>query len=124
MVNDVSTEVKSLNDKVKEKIKAAFVDLIPEDQWNSLVDATSKEFMNVELPKIVREELDKKLREEVVGLLQGKDWLEKWNGSEYVASDMLGKIIRDSAPQMVEALFSKIVADAVNIVRNNLARGY
>lgn len=33
----VSTDVKSLNDIVRDKVKETFVNLIPEDQWNELV---------------------------------------------------------------------------------------
>lgn len=37
MATDLSTEVKSASDIISDKIKAEFVNLIPDDKWKELV---------------------------------------------------------------------------------------
>ena len=53
----MSTELQSLNERIAERVGENLVDLIPEDQWQKIIDTEMQKFMSVTLPKMIDEML-------------------------------------------------------------------
>lgn len=128
MTNTVSTDVKSLNDIVRDKVKETFVNLIPEDQWNELVKKCTDDFVKKELESVIKEELKKKMREKVSEELSSVVYASRWENGRQIPSQLIEMITKTLVPDIVTALMSGIVNEAVmqtaNNLRNNNNRGY
>ena len=85
----VSTDVKSLNDVVRDKVKETFVNMIPDDQWNTLVKKCSDDFMEKELPNLIKEELKAKMRASVAEELARATAPGQWQNGRQQPSELV-----------------------------------
>jgi hypothetical protein len=114
----------SVQEKVKERIQASFMDLIPPELWEGMVQQHLNKFQFEELPKLVKAEAEKRLREVVADEFKKPEWSEQWfNGSPRVSA-LLAATLKEAAPDLVTALFSRLAVDMVAIFRNQNSRGY
>lgn len=61
----MTTELQSLNERIAERIGNDLVDLIPADQWQTMVDAEIHKFKTITAPKIIQEQLNKQFTDKV-----------------------------------------------------------
>lgn len=123
--NTVAT-LASVQEKVRERIQATFVDLIPEELWAGMVHAQIDEITKTVLPKLAHEEAEKKLRDMIQSEFQKPEWQEFWdNQSVHLgprASAMVTAAVKESAHDLVAALFGRFAQSIVMELRNNIQR--
>lgn len=116
----------SVQDKVRERIQATFVDLIPEELWAGMVQQQIKEVAETMLPRIAREEAEKRLRTMIQSEFNKPEWREFWDNQSSLlgpgASAMVTDAVKQAAPEMVAALFARFAQGIVMDLRNNIQR--
>lgn len=121
MGNELQT-MQDLKTKIREKIKGSFVDMISEEAWKKLVDDEEHEFIQKELKGLIKMELMKHFQGEVKKELESVGWLQNWNGHTYVPGEAVKGIIKECAPELVQAMFSGVVDMAVRNIRDTVLR--
>lgn len=110
-------------DRVRDRMKEVIGDLIPDDAWKSMVDKTISDFIRDDLPKLVKAEMTAQMQTAIRKELDGSEWLTQWSGGNHLASPMMAEVLKQTAPEMVAALFGSIAQNAMLMVRNNM-KGY
>lgn len=108
----------SVQEKVKERIQASFMDLIPPEMWEGMVDQHLREFTSDMLPKLVKDEAEKRLRELLKAEFSTPKWTDQWMGNELMPSEFLANVLKQAAPDLVNALFARVAVDAVGMIRS------
>lgn len=126
MSYQLSTTLASVQEKVRERIQASFVDLIPEEVWAGMVKKEIEHITEVALPRLAVEEAEKVLREMIRKELGGPAWREYWDQHGHTlgpkASAMVTEAVKDAAPELVAALFGRFAQGIVMDLRNNIQR--
>lgn len=123
MSNTQLAPMASIQERVKERIQATFVDLIPQEMWEGMVQQHLDEFTNVTLPVLVR----KAAEERAAGMLREILSKPEWSSHIYdqmgpKPSEMVLEIVKQAAPDLVASLFGRIVQTTVMEIRNNPMR--
>lgn len=115
----------SVQERVRERIQASFVDLIPPELWDEMVRKELGNFTHNMLPELVKKAASEKLLELLKEELNKPEWRERWgsNGQPGV-SDMVGKVLREAAPSFVEAWMGNYAQQLVQSIRNGQFRPY
>ena len=106
-----------IRQRLTDQIKAQFADLIPQEEWEGLIERETAGFIEKELPRIVRDCLGTKLREVIKAEFDGPRWNSHWDGYYQAPSDAIRKLIREHSDTIVEALVSQLVAGAVESMK-------
>lgn len=121
-----------LMDGVKDRIKATFISMIPDNHWEKLVENIIHRFMNdeknnytgrseySEFESLVRQELNIYLKGKIIQSIQkymDKEWDK--NGNELVNKHIKEIIIKNSE-MMIANMFSNAAQDIVNQIQNNM----
>jgi hypothetical protein len=114
----------SVQDKVRERIQASFMDLIPHELWDGMVDAELKRFTREDLPKLVVEQAKLKALEMLKLELAKPAWADRWGMNGMDPSPMVSEVVRQCAPELVAALFGGLVQQLVQHARNGGVRGF
>lgn len=112
-----------LMDGVRERIKATFVSLIPDDQWEALCKREADEFFAEksrqdyhrtisDFQKICQEELVLASREKIKAFLADYD-SQLWTDDGVKLSDKLGELLISKAPEIFTATFGNMFQSAV-----------
>lgn len=118
---------------VRDRIKATFVSLIPDTQWEQLVQKEIDDFFKTrdgygqqrewrsmsDFQKIVFEEFEKLTREKVAKMLEEYK-SDAWENNQPKLSQELEKLIVANADQ----IFTKIIGSIIQTAINNANRGY
>lgn len=127
----------TLMDGVRDRIKATFVSLIPEEQWEKLVQSEVDRFFNTnkdvynnrsdrytDFQLIVRQELEKATRERLTELLRSPEYLSTYSPDTGVqTSEFIAKFLTDNAQKvfanMLTQTFQLCLQSAqFNVVKN------
>ena len=114
----------SVQEKVRERIQATFMELLPESVFQQLVERETEQFMKYEAPKLVRKLAEERLREFVIEELKKPEWSERWGVNGTRCSEMVSTLLREAAPQFVEAMFGMFAQQMVNDMRSGRLRAY
>lgn len=106
-----------LKNLVTEKIRASFVELIPQEHWDSIVAKEVQNFIDRDLPQAVKKELMAMVTDYLKDELKSATWPSRFgvNGKS-TASEILKKIVVDNADE----IFAKIYADASSMMLHNI----
>lgn len=116
MQNQVAlTDIKQ---RLTDQIKGQFAALIPNEEWEKLIEAHTENFMRDDFPKIVKECLTEKCKEVIKAEFAGPRWQAHWNGYYNAPSDAVSKLIREHSDVIVQSLVGGLVSEAVNHMRN------
>lgn len=136
MPNEVST-LQSVQDNIKNRIRAEFANLIPDEMWSKMVSEVISDFISdkqragyipVEAPIKVL------IREEIMAIAKGHvraklDELGQgqWDGyGNMIASEAIKAMIKDHFPEIISAIQAgfadMIVQNALNHIRNSMNR--
>lgn len=140
MANEVAP-LQTVQENIKAKIKAEFVNLIPDEMWTAMVESVVNEFINDKTErnyggdfKTTPSPLKQMIRAEIEALAKGilKAELDRltagaWNDfGQNVATEALKKLIAGSLPDIVAAMQAGMVEIAVtatvNHMRNSMNR--
>lgn len=126
MSNTQVATLSSIQDRLRDRIQTQFVDMIPPELWEGLVAKHLKEVTDEMLPKIVKEEAEKRLRTMVQTEMNKPEWREIWDNQSSTlgprASEMAKKIMRECADDLVGALFGRLAQGIVIDIRNGIQR--
>jgi len=113
----MTNELQTLNERIAERIGKDLVSLIPEDQWQEIVDKEIHNFKLVVAPKIIKELLTEAYKErakkEVSALLITDEYNELTN--EYI-NKALTKLLADSGG----IIFAGMMQPAMQMVLQDL----
>lgn len=116
MSNEVAS-LKSVQEKLETKIKEQFVDLVPDELWEGLVEAQIKQFAERELPRIVNEQAEKMLKEIVVGIFKADDMTTTFNDmGTKLAGELVKKFVSENGTELMLSMFGPALQNmAVNL---------
>lgn len=114
----------AFRDKVTQRIKDNFADLIPEESLNALVRETTDYFLHHDLKKIIREEVEKVARAEVVAEMGKLGSGFYWVGGQRYATpnEAMVDLFRQLLPEIIATSHGGIVQEIVMRIQQN--RGY
>ena len=115
---DTPTPLQTLQDRVRERIEATFMELIPPEAFNEMIDRCAADFFQHELPKLAREVLAERYREYLKAELDKPEWSAKYNENGDGPSDLVASIVKCGAQELVAQLFGGIVQNTVINLRN------
>lgn len=113
-----------VQDKVRERIQSAFMDLVPQELWQQMVEAELRDFTASRLKQLVREEAEKRARELLAEEFKKPEWASHWHATGLGPSEAVARILEAAAPQMVTALFGGIAQSIVEGLRSGSIRPY
>ena len=114
----------TLMDGVRQRIKATFVSLIPDDHWEALCKREVDEFFREkgrydyhrtisDFQKICQEELVELSRQKINKFLEEYD-STLWVDDGIKLSDKLGELIASKAPEIFAATFGNMFQNAIS----------
>lgn len=121
-----------LMDGVKDRIKATFVSMIPDNHWEKLIEGIIDRFMNSKLNNrgytqpptefeiVVREELTVFLKEKVAASMlkyMDKEWDK--NGNELV-NKHIKKILIENSEAIIASMFANATQNVIANIQNNI----
>lgn len=115
---------------VKDRVKAEYVSMIPDDQWEQMIQREVDEFFQVrnqgydqrrcsDFQNIVREELNKKAREETIKLIEEKYPQMYSNLSEGIDNAMF-KFIGEKGGELFAMTIYNNLISVLESFKNNL----
>jgi hypothetical protein len=117
----MGNEMQTLNERIAERIGKDLVDLIPDDQWQKMVDKEIATFKNVTAPKIInalmREAFTNAAKLRVDELCLSDDWNSMTNEQ---INTRLKEFLGDSAGVIFGAMLAPTMGMVLQDLRNRL----
>ena len=141
-----------LMDGVKDRIKATFVSLIPDAQWEQMCDSEMKKFFEPtfsgwdnkqknpsQFENITRELMQKHCQEylkelfakpeySITTIWESSSFATNGGGQKVKLSDHLDTMVKEKMPEMMQAMFASVMSDAFHQffsnVQNKIGRGF
>lgn len=123
-----------IEDIVEQKIKAQFIELIPDEQFKALVNKAISEFTRSggfdndkrsPLEKMILEEIKTifaaQLKDELTKPEYGQKW--KTDGTGHGPSDVVKALLAELTPHIIEAQYGMMVQAMVNQIRSGMQNG-
>jgi replicative superfamily II helicase len=122
MSNEIAP-LQGIADKVKERIKAQFADLIPDEVYEAMVQTATQEFIKVDAPMIIKNELKTHLLGLVQTELKKPEYNDKWSYgaggmSMNIGSELVQRVIKEHSADLVAGMFSGLMQQMLNNLRN------
>jgi hypothetical protein len=114
----------SFQEKVTEKIKATFMDLLPKEQFANLVESEIKRFIERDLRGLVQEVLQEKYRKLVKSELNSPKYQAEWKKGKEQTPEVVKQICVELMPVLIEEMFKEQVKGVVNQVRSQQGLPY
>lgn len=120
-------------DKLRDKMKQSMIDLIPEEQWNSMLKSELDNFFNdktergayshntvpsefkVAVRRIISEEVQKKVKD----MLHSPEWEPYWKNNEMLAGEKIAELLKEYGAQILNAWLSGAIQDVVQRMRSH-----
>lgn len=130
--NQLTTlNMNDIQEQIKNRIKSAFVELIPDDSWKNLVQAEidkwttdTKEYGTIKpspLKALIAKEVEAKVREVINEELSKPEYQFRYDGdSSCVPGKAIQEVIEKNIYQFVKAAYGEIVNQAVSNMANYL----
>ena len=122
-----------LRDKISERIRASFVDLIPEESWKQMVAEQIRHFTSVNkdlggrnelspLQQIIRDELSKRFKAQIIAYLDSSEMQEKWQQADnnYGPGKALKEILEGLVPQIVMVQQQNAAMDMIRRIKQSM----
>lgn len=122
-----------LMDAVRDRIKAEFVGLIPEETWKQMVQTEVKRFFEVkdrsgyshgksysDFQGIISEELEKETRRRLAEFLGKPEWQSHWDGYQDAMGESLKKFMVERAGEIVTTVLGNSFQQALSGMRRNM----
>lgn len=124
MSNELSV-IGDFAEKVREKVKRDFADMIPDDAWDVLVERATKEFVEKDLKGVVREHLKEQVADRLTEFFGSEEWRGQWSedgSAQQNPGAMTRQLIREALPEVIEAVFGRAAQEFVNNLRYGFNR--
>jgi hypothetical protein len=107
-------QVVTFEQRVKERLRENFMDLIPDEQLQTLVDREVADFRARVLPKLIQDELTEKYKAAIREELAKPEYQQQWaQGGQWAAAEMVKKIVTENAGSILAGLVSNTVQQAI-----------
>jgi hypothetical protein len=133
----VSYDPSKLMDAVRDRIKAEFVGLIPEDAWKQMVKAEVDRFFKTEdmysygysdrkaLPsqfqRVVWDTLQEDTKARVKAFLESPEWSGEWDGNgQRKAGEAVKKIVVEKSGEIVASLLANAMQQTIEAARQRI----
>ena len=118
------TQVQTLQDTLRDRLRSTLLDIIPEEMFNELARSTTETFLRVDLPTLMREELKKYYLKSFQEHMQTPEFMEKYGyhmgmGGAYAPAQVFQKILEDNAAKMFAEAMGSIAARVTMDMRNS-----
>lgn len=126
-------DASTVRDAVTDRIKASFLELIPEEAWKGLVATEitaftedrrhphSSQVIEAPLKKLIREELDRRFRARIKEELDKPEYALLYDAQgQQQPGDAVKAIVEAMAPALVNALFAGVVDQAMWKLKQSL----
>jgi hypothetical protein len=121
-------------DKVRDKIKQSLIDIIPDEQWNTMLKAEIMMFFegrqerantyNNEMRKVpsefhriamnvIEEETKKRVRD----MLHTSEWTTYWDGTKQAAGEEIARIARENGAAILAKWLESAIAQVIDGLR-------
>jgi hypothetical protein len=114
------TPMQSLQEKMQEHIRQKFAELVPDEIWKGLNEKIIGEFMEKELPEMIKAQLRREVATKLEAYFRSGEFLEKWGDNEYLASEALSRILVEQAPQLFAAMIGSSLQQVIYNMRNQM----
>lgn len=116
-----------LRAKIETRIKASFLELIPDEAFSAMIAETLQKFteprttndaynpktLPSEFEVIVREVYRERLRDVVAKELQGEEWAGHWDGNKVVVGEQVKKIILENSSAILLSMIGTATAEMI-----------
>ena len=116
----MGAELKTLNERIAERVGEQLVDLIPEDQWQAIIDDEIKKFTTSTLPSMIRQMLEKEYMDRLRALVQQFALISWDEYGNQAASEELEKFIGAASGQLIAAMLSPAMSMVMQDLRGRL----
>jgi len=117
----MSNELQTLNQRIAERVGKELIDLIPENQWQLIIDREVDKFKSQTLPEIIHELMKdvytEKVRESIEKLTSNNEW--NYQTQETINKD-LEKFIGANAASIFGAMLSPVMTSVLSDLRSRL----
>ena len=113
----MSQELQTLNQRIAERIGKDLVELIPEDQWQALVDKEVEKFQRETAPEIIKELLTEKFKEHAVDRVSELSNTVEWSD---ITSTYTNEKLRQFIAQSGGEIFAGVLTPAMQMVISDL----
>ncbi len=120
--------------KIRDRIKTALVDIIPDDQWGAMIQAEVDRFLRPQerksssypygservssgLEDAVQAVLHAETIRRVKEMLNGPEWISHWEGNKAVVSEKVASLIRENSSAIIEAWLGATMQVVVDRMR-------
>lgn len=127
-----------LEDVVVERIRAAFSELMPDEQWTALVQREIANFTQADnsykgsgrssLQSMIHKALEAKFAKQIDAALASPEFATVWGACGEEPSEGIKNIVRALTPEIIQAAYGSMFQASVQHVKNALTqsmqRGY
>ena len=103
--------------KVRDTIKAKFAELVPEEEWEKMINNAVNEFTSGELVNIVKEMARDHLKEIVKDRLAQLGMDNSWN---HTIDDKLKEIIKENAGDLMAGMIGNAMKQVIANMRSGV----
>jgi len=117
---------------VKDKIRAEFVNLVPDEQWQAMVKAAVDDWFerkkepahndrewSSDFTRFVQELLREECREKIKEYFNTPEWQGQWRDGKQIASDKVAEIVVDNADKIIGELVGYAIQNVVRNMQNH-----
>ena len=130
---------RSLQDKVIERIRSSFLELIPEDAWDELVGRELEKFFQTtkktgygasgvnppEIEQMIHGALKSLIAERLAKDMAADGWFDtNYATNDQPVGERMTEALREIAPDLIAALMGSIMRESVQNMRDHMSKGY
>jgi hypothetical protein len=122
----------SLRDKIADRIRVSFVDLIPEDSWRLLVEEQIRHFTTGSrqwndqgaspLQAMIRDEIKERFKTKIKEYLDSPEMQTRWFHADgtYGPGAAIEEILAGLVPQIIVAQYRSTAADIIQRIKQSM----
>jgi hypothetical protein len=113
----MGTELQTLNERIAERIGKDLVELIPQDQWQALVDTEVAKFKRETAPNIIRELMQEAYMNKAKATI---DKLTTSTGWDSVTQEQINEELEQFIGKSAGAIFAGMLSPSMQMVLQDL----
>lgn len=118
----MANELATLEERISEKIGQSLIEVIPQEQWDQLMNKQIHKFMNEDAPKIIQRQLEKLLMQNVEHRLSLMSMSTDWNEvTQQNTNKMVESFIKNGAAEFFAAMMAPAVSAGIQNLRSEVA---
>ena len=119
-------------DKVRDKIKQSLIDVIPDEQWNTMLKAEISGFFEhrtdrdrwggttttmSEFHRIVKLVLEEETKKHIRDMLASAEWTSYWDGTKQKAGEEIERIARENGAAIIAKWLESAIGQVISSIR-------